>query len=121
MPSVIAWRCAPVSTHSHGRPVTQRRQVPHGAFHDSTTRSPGASPSTPSPTDATSAAPSWPITVRRSSGQSPSRVCRSEWQTPAASMRTSISPGAGRIDDQLLDADPVGRVLEHGGSHSGGG
>ena len=55
--------------------------------------SPGASPSTPSPTDSISPAPSWPsrIGVNRAS-----RTCEtSVWQSPAARIRTRTSPGPG--------------------------
>src|SRR5689334_8730795 len=71
----------------------QRRQRPHGTFQQTSTRSPGARPSTPSPTLSTSPAPSWPsrIGVNRAS-----RTCEtSVWQRPAVSMRTRTSPGPG--------------------------
>ena len=65
---------------------------------------------TPSPTASTTPAPSWPSTIgQRPSPSSPSARCRSEWQTPAAAIRTRTSPGPGGSSD-----DGLGRATAPG-------
>ena len=67
-----------------------------------------ASPSTPAPTCSTTPAPSWPSTAGRRVAQPVRTTCRSVWQTPLASMRTSTSSGAGLAELELLDGEPPG-------------
>ena len=57
----------------HGRPFAHERQVPHGARHAMTTVSPGLTFVTPSPTDSTTPAASWPRRKGKSSLMPPSR------------------------------------------------
>ena len=77
-----------LSTHRLGSPRTQNAQAPQGGHGVSTTGSPGASPLTPSPTDATTPAASWPSTMGSGLGKVPSAMLRSEWQIPQWATRT---------------------------------
>jgi hypothetical protein len=66
----------------------QNQQAPHAGDQLSTTWSPAVTWVTPSPTVTTVPAASWPRTAGSSWGRVPSASDRSEWQTPAAAMRT---------------------------------
>ena len=59
------------------------------------TWSPSETESTPSPTDSTTPAPSWPSTVGNGFAVAPVTTFQSLWQTPLAASRTSTSPGPG--------------------------
>src|ERR1700729_1977419 len=68
----------------------------HCGENSVTTRSPGATLVTPSPTRSTNPAPSWPSTVGAYPDRStPEAVYISVWQTPQAASRTSTSPALG--------------------------
>ena len=98
VPSISVPRtpASPAGPQSVGRPPRQALQAPHDGIMQSTTRSPGATCTTPSPTASTVPAPSCPSTIgQRRSPRRPSARCRSEWQTPQAAMRTSTSPALG--------------------------
>ena len=56
--SVIFWVALKVAKQYHGSPRSQARQSPHTARQLSTTKSPGATSVTPSPTDSTTPAAS---------------------------------------------------------------
>ena len=70
---VIFWVALKVLKQYHGSPRVQARQVPQTARQLSTTKSPGATRSTPSPTDSTTPAASWPSRNGNSSLMPPSR------------------------------------------------
>ena len=74
-----------------GRPWMQFPQWPQEATKAMTTRSPGRTRATSSPTRSTTPADSWPSTAGHCMGYLPSMKCRSEWQTPVALVRTSTS------------------------------
>jgi hypothetical protein len=71
--SVIFCVALKVEKQYHGRPRRQLRHVPHTARQLSTTKSPGATEVTPSPTDSTTPAASWPSRNGNSSLMPPSR------------------------------------------------
>ncbi len=81
--------------HQVGWPVLQARQAPQEARVAITTWSPGCTERTASPTASTTPAPSWPSTAGAGNGIVPSITDRSEWHTPAASIRTWTSFGPG--------------------------
>ena len=83
-PSGILCRNDGESGHAHGRPARHDRQTPHGTSQDKATGWPTRTLVTPGPTASTTPAPSWPMTIGVGRGHSPSRTCRSEWQTPDA-------------------------------------
>ena len=58
--SVIFWVALWVLKQYHGRPRWQARHCPQTARQFSTTKSPGATSVTPSPTASTTPAASWP-------------------------------------------------------------
>ena len=78
-----------------GRSALHAGQFRH-EVNDRTTWSPGATWVTADPTASTTPAPSWPYTVgpMKNSGGS-SRLNRSVWHMPAATMRTTTSSSAG--------------------------
>ncbi len=109
VPSGIRWRPAPLSVHSHGRSYRHCRHRPQGAVQLRATAVPGARPvagSTSGPIASTTPAPSWPMTNGPGRGHSPSRTCRSEWQTPLAVIRTRTSPAAG--GSRWIDSIAIG-------------
>ena len=109
---------SPAGPQSVGRPARQALQVPQDGIMQSTTRSPGATCATPSPTASTVPAPSCPSTIgQRPSPRRPSARCRSEWQTPQAAMRTSTSPAFGGAQLDVLDAD-VARLAQDDRPHA---
>ena len=57
---VIFWVALKVAKQYHGSPRRQARQLPHTARQLRTTKSPGSSPVTPSPTASTIPEASWP-------------------------------------------------------------
>ena len=61
----------------------------------STTWSPTRRRETSAPMASTTPAPSWPSTRGKGSGIQPSTTCTSDWQMPAARMRTRTSPRRG--------------------------
>ena len=75
-------------------PRAHQRHSPHGDRQPRTTRSPTRS-ATPSPTASTTPAPSCPSNTGSGCPNPVSSTCRSVWQTPVASSRTSTSPGPG--------------------------
>ena len=81
--------------HQLGWPVLQARHAPQLARVAITTWSPGLTDFTSEPTDSTTPAPSCPMTVGAGNGIVPSMTDKSEWQTPAAAMRTRTSLGPG--------------------------
>ena len=70
---VIRWVALWVAKQYHGSPRRQARQLPHTARQLRTTKSPGATSVTPSPTDSTTPAASWPSRNGKSSLIPPSR------------------------------------------------
>src|SRR6185437_4193403 len=76
-------------------PVEQYRQVPQLGMKLQTTWSPEATLVTPGPTDSTTPAASWPPTMGKRTGVSPSMTPRSEWQRPAAATLIRTSPAFG--------------------------
>ena len=82
---------------SHGRrpSVAQAAHSPQRGRKVSTTRSPSATSCTAAPTRSTMPAASCPSSIGVGRGRLPSTTERSEWQMPAASMRTSSSVGPG--------------------------
>ena len=78
-----------------GRPRWQSAHFPHDGAHDSTTSSPTATLSTPSPTASTTPAPSWPSTIGVGRSHSPLTMWRSVPQMPTAAIRTSTWPAPG--------------------------
>ena len=82
-------------SQSAARPARHGSHCPQAGTKASTTWSPGANSSTPSPTSSTSPAASWPSAIGITRGREPSITERSEWQSPAAPTRTSSSPGPG--------------------------
>ena len=74
-------------------PRRQRAQAPQEIWKGTTTRSPGATARTSSPTSATSATNSWPRAIGPGIGASPRRIGWSRSQSATASGRTSASPG----------------------------
>ncbi len=62
-----------VAKQYQGSPRRQARQDPHTARQLRITKSPGSSPTTPSPTDSTRPAASWPSRNGKSSLMPPSR------------------------------------------------
>ncbi len=75
VPSVSVIRCVAlwVLKQYQGLPFRQARQLPHTARQFSTTKSPGATFVTPSPTASTTPAASWPSRNGKSSLIPPSR------------------------------------------------
>jgi hypothetical protein len=67
---------------------TQKAQWPHGGLQATITWSPGFTDVTPSPTSATTPAPSWPGMNGAGCGMMPLMAETSEWQTPVALMST---------------------------------
>ncbi len=63
-------------------------------WNDVTTRSPGATAATASPTATTVPTASWPMTVPGSIGAFPWKKCRSDPQMPACDTRRIASPGS---------------------------
>ncbi len=74
------------------RPSAQKAQVPQVGTKLITTGSPRLRSSTPAPTSSTPPRPHGQA-HRSGRGRSPLMPERSEWQTPAAAIRTSTSPG----------------------------
>ena len=70
--------CLAPGSHKAGRPVAQGRQRPQLGMNTSTTWSPTAKSSTPSPTSSTMPAASWPSTIGIGRGRLPSITERSE-------------------------------------------
>ena len=70
---VIFWVALKVAKQYHGSPRRQARQSPQTARQFSTTKSPGATSVTPSPTDSTTPAASCPSRNGKSSLMPPSR------------------------------------------------
>ena len=110
-PSSIRWRNEGESGHAQGRPARQARQTPHGMSQARATGCPTCRSVTPGPTASMTPAPSWPMTTGTGRGQSPSRTCRSEWQTPDARIRTRTSParGAASVSGSMRAASPPSR------------
>src|SRR4051794_10467563 len=83
--------------HRFGWPDRHCGQVPQNPDRQATTWSPTRTLVTSSPTASTMPAPSWPSTIGRSVGKrpTPSTTCRSLWQTPVATVRTSTSRRSG--------------------------
>ncbi len=78
------------------RGLRQWMHSPHWGENSVTTRSPGRTLVTASPTRSTIPAPSWPRTVGAyPDGSAPEAVYMSVWHTPQASRRTSTSPAFG--------------------------
>ena len=75
VPSVRVIGCVALrlSKQYQGRPRRQDRQLPHGARHARTTKSPGSTSVAPSPTASTTPAASWPSRNGKSSLIAPSR------------------------------------------------
>ncbi len=73
--------------------TTSSAYDPGASVH--TTRSPTANPSTPSPTSATTPAPSLPTTCGYSIAYTPERLYVSMKFTPATAERTRSCPGPG--------------------------
>ncbi len=71
--SVMGWAALCVSKQYQGRPRRQARHTPHTARQLSTTKSPGSTSPTPSPTCSTTPAASWPSRNGNSSLMPPSR------------------------------------------------
>ena len=71
--SVIFWVALWVAKQYHGSPRLHALQLPHTARQLRITKSPGSRPLTPSPTDSTSPAASWPSRNGKSSLMPPSR------------------------------------------------
>ena len=71
--SVMGWLALAVLKQYHGRPRRQARQSPQTARQLSTTKSPGATSVTPSPTSSTTPAASCPSRKGKSSLMPPSR------------------------------------------------
>jgi len=69
---VIFWVALWVAKQYHGRPRRHERQLPHTARQLRITKSPGATLVTPSPTDSTTPAASWPKRNGNSSLMAPS-------------------------------------------------
>ena len=82
-------------SQSAGRPSAQGRQCPQLGMNTMTTCSPRARSATPSPTSSTTPAASWPSAIGSGRGRSPLITDRSEWQRPAAPIRTSTSSRPG--------------------------
>jgi hypothetical protein len=80
--------------HSHGSPDQQTVQWPQAGRKAITTRVPGFSRA-PGPAVSTRATASWPSAIGSGRGRSAFTTERSLWHRPAASMRTSTSPGPG--------------------------
>ncbi len=81
--------------HSDGRPVTHISQLPQKTVKKVMTWSPGFRCATSLPTASTTPAASCPGTVGTGCGKAPSTKCRSERQTPHATVRISTSRGPG--------------------------
>src|SRR5580704_2277208 len=83
--------------HKLGWPDRHCGQLPQKPDRQATTWSPVRTVVTSGPTASTMPAPSWPSTIGRSSGKRPipSTTCRSLWQTPVATVRTSTSRPKG--------------------------
>src|SRR5690606_22755300 len=79
-----------------------------------TTRVPTARSDAPGPMASTMPAASWPSSRGTGRGRLPSTTLRSEWQMPAASMRTSSSPGPG--GSSLSSLTVIGCDAAKGGS-----
>src|SRR3982074_1934466 len=73
----------------------QNQQLPHAGDQFNKTWSPAPTLVTPGPTAITVPAPSWPRTAGIGWSSVPLASERSEWQTPAAVIRTRTSPSAG--------------------------
>ena len=71
--SVIFWVALWVAKQYQGLPLRQARHWPHTARQLRMTKSPGATSVTPSPTDSTVPAASWPSRNGKSSLMPPSR------------------------------------------------
>lgn len=108
----FAWMlAAPVRAlaHSHTSPSVQAWQLPQEGAQLRTTPSPGATCVTPSPTETTVPAPSWPRTAGTGTRIVPLVRDRSEWQTPAAASftRTWPGPGSGRSMSAISSGEPT--------------
>src|SRR5579862_4717957 len=103
------------------RPSMQLLHVPQLQKTQGTpTRVPRIAEATPAPSSTTRPTISWPGIRGRlinlaNAGQSPLMRCRSEWQTPQASIwsRTSPSPGC---DGNILDGKRLAKFVEDGGA-----
>ena len=82
----------------------QFAQLSHRGRKDMTTRWPGCRSVTPEPTVTMRPAASWPSSMGTGRTRLPSTTLRSEWQIPAASIRTRISvgPGAASSSSEML-------------------
>src|SRR6185436_15539290 len=91
------------------RPRAQAAQSPQGMMKLETTRSPGRTPATSSPTASTIPEISCPRTTGIGNFRSPLAMCRSEWQTPQAAilMRTSPSLGSGWRSSSIRSGVPT--------------
>jgi hypothetical protein len=104
-PAVLAAagvRTAPAGPGALGAASRSGGRTPARPGHPRRCRSP------PAPTSRTCPAASWPRTIGVGRGRLPSTTDRSEWHSPAASTRTSSSPGPGRGELEL--ATSRGRV-----------
>ncbi len=80
---------------SAGRPEEHSAQEPQLGTKVRTTWSPTRTCFTPGPIPSTTPAASCPSAMGSGRTRDPSTTEMSEWQTPAASMRTRISPARG--------------------------
>src|SRR5690348_14073931 len=99
---------------SAGRPSAHGAQCPQLGTKTSTTWSPFARSSTPSPSASTTPAASCPSNIGVGRGRSPLITERSEWHRPAAAIFTRTSPRAGARSS--ISSIASGRVLSYGGS-----
>ena len=81
--------------HGIRPPVAQPGHRPQRGRKVMTTRWPIARSVTPGPRAVTCPLASWPSSIGTGRARLPSTTDRSEWQTPAAAIRTSTSPGPG--------------------------
>ena len=112
--SVPAVFDAAPAVHNAGRPSAHGTQCPQLGTKTSTTWSPFARSSTPSPSASTMPAASWPSSMGVGRGRSPLMTERSEWHSPAAAIFTSTSPRPGGLSSTSSIAS--GRVRSYGGS-----
>ena len=102
-------------SHRSSRPAPHGAQKPHGMMNAEATRVPTAGPATPGPSAATVPEISCPMTAGVGNATSAFITCRSVWQTPQACTLHEDLAGPRLGDGNLLDAQPAGGALEHGG------
>ena len=97
-----------------GCPRRHALHFPHGGVQATMTWSPTLLLVTPSPTAMTSPAPSWPGMNGAGWGRVPFMPERSEWQIPAAWIRTLTCPGPGSSTVRLstISTDSLPLVLQ---------